>query len=133
MATPNSPLSGLVKDLSRNQAGLLGCAAGYVLGLISGPLFRLLLTIGILILFGLVARQVEKIFESKLGVFGIVAAILACTSMGPIQKWFGNSLGNLVNQTSKFALAIVGTYFALQLFDRLNSTNNENPANQTGD
>lgn len=133
MTTSNSPLSGFIKDLTRNQAGLLGCAAGYVLGIISGPLFRLLFTVGILILFGLVARQVEKVFESKLGVFGIVAAILACTSMGPIQKWFGNSLGSLVNQTSKFALAIVGTYFALQIFDRLKAVDNQNPKDQIAD
>ena len=111
------------ESLSRNQAGLVGCAAGFVLGMIAGPIFRLLLTIGIIIAFGFLARHLEKRFESRLGIYGVIVAILTCTTLGPIQKWFGNAIGEILNQSSKFALAILGTYFVLQLHDQLKSAN----------
>lgn len=54
-------------NLSRPQAGILGGVAGYVIGLISGPFLRLLLSVGVIVLFGFLGRHLEKKFESRLG------------------------------------------------------------------
>lgn len=123
MEPQNQSLQIWFQNLTRNQAGLVGCAAGFVLGMIAGPIFRLILTIGIIIAFGFLARHLEKRFESRLGIYGVIVAILTCTTLGPIQKWFGNAIGEILNQSSKFALAILGTYFVLQLHDQLKSAN----------
>ena len=111
------------QNLTRNQAGAVGCAAGFSLGMIAGPLFRLVLAVGVIVLFGFIARHLEKRFESKLGIFGVVAAILACASLSPVQKWLGALLGEILNQSSKFALAIVGTYLVLQIHDQMTQNN----------
>jgi hypothetical protein len=103
--------------LTRQQAGVLGGLAGYALGVVTGPFLRLLLAVGILIMFGLLGRHIERRFEKRLGAFGIVAAILACTSMGPIQRWAGDLLGGIISNTSKLAFAILGVYLILQLHD----------------
>ena len=122
MEPQNQSLQTWFQNLTRNQAGAVGCAAGFVLGMIAGPIFRLILTIGIIIAFGFLARHLEKKFESRLGIYGVIVAILTCTTLGPLQKWFGSALGEILNQSSKFALAILGTYFVLQLHDQLKKT-----------
>jgi Mn2+/Fe2+ NRAMP family transporter len=101
--------------LTRHQAGVLGGIAGYALGVITGPFLRLLLAVGVLIMFGLLGRHIERRFEKRLGAFGIVAAILACTSMGPIQRWAGDLLGGVIVNSSKLAFAMLGVYLILQL------------------
>ncbi len=111
------------QNLTRNQAGAVGCAVGFLLGMIAGPLLRLVLAVVVIVLFGFLARHLEKRFESKLGIFGVVAAILAWASLGPVQKWFGALLGELLNQSSKFAFAILGTYLVLQIHDQMTQNN----------
>jgi hypothetical protein len=103
--------------LSRQQAGAIGGIAGYIIGILSGPILRLLLSIGVIVLFGFLGRHIEKKFESRLGFIGIIAAILACTSMGPFQKVLGNIAGPIISNTSKFAFAILGVYLILRLHD----------------
>jgi Mn2+/Fe2+ NRAMP family transporter len=103
--------------LTRQQAGVLGGVAGYALGVVTGPILRLLFAVGVLIMFGLLGRHIERRFEKRLGAFGIVAAILACTSMGPIQRWAGDLLGGIISNTSKLAFAILGVYLVLQLHE----------------
>lgn len=125
MEPQNQSLQTWFQNLSRNQAGAFGCAAGFFLGMISGPIFRLILTIGIIIAFGFLARHLEKKFESKLGMYGVIVAILTCTTLGPLQKWFGSALGEILNQTSRFALAILGTYFVLRLHDQTKNSTSE--------
>ena len=121
----NDVEEGIVKNwfngLTRQQAGIIGGFTGYVLGVVSGPVMKLLLAIGVLVLFGFVGRHIEKKFESRLGIVGVVAAILACTTMGPIQRWTGHLLGGIITNTSRFAFAILGVYFVLQLHDQLKS------------
>jgi predicted tellurium resistance membrane protein TerC len=108
--------------LSRQQAGAIGGVSGYIIGLISGPLLRLLLSVGVIILFGFLGRHIEKKFESRLGFIGIIAAILACTSMGPFQKILGNIFGPIISNSSKFAFAILGVHLALRMHDALHSS-----------
>lgn len=103
--------------LTRQQAGVLGGVAGYAIGVVTGPLLRLLLAVSVLIMFGLLGRHIERRFEKRLGTFGIVAAILACTSMGPIQRWAGDLLGGIISNTSKLAFAFLGVYLILQLHE----------------
>ena len=103
--------------LSRQQAGAIGGITGYIIGVLSGPILRLLLSIGVIVLFGFLGRHIEKKFESRLGFIGIIAAILACTSMGPFQKVLGNIAGPIISNTSKFAFAILGVYLILRLHD----------------
>lgn len=125
MEPQNQSLQTWFQNLTRNQAGAVGCAAGFVLGMIAGPIFRLILTIGIIIAFGFLARHLEKKFESRLGIYGVIVAILTCTTLGPLQKWFGSALGEILNQTSRFALAILGTYFVLRLHDQSKNSTSE--------
>jgi hypothetical protein len=128
MITPdgNSNLTTLrewFNNLSRPQAGILGGVAGYVIGLISGPILRLLLSVGVIVLFGFLGRHLEKKFESRLGFIGVIAAILACTSMGPFQKVFGNIIGPIISNSSKFAFAILGVHLIFQVHDSVHSPN----------
>lgn len=123
MEPTNQSFSTWFQNLTRNQAGAVGCAAGFVVGMIAGPIFRILLAIGVIIAFGFLARHLEKKFESRLGIYGVIVAILTCTTLGPIQKWFGAAIGGILNQSSKFALAILGTYFVLQLHEQLTNEN----------
>lgn len=117
MSDPTPTMKEWFQGLSRQQAGLIGGVTGYSLGVISGPVLRLLLALGVLILFGFLGRHIEHRFEKHLGAFGIVAAILACTSMGPIQRWVGDVLGGVISNTSKLAFAILGVYLILQLHE----------------
>ena len=55
----------------------------------------------------------------------VIVAILTCTTLGPLQKWFGSALGEILNQTSRFALAILGTYFVLRLHDQTKNSTSE--------
>jgi predicted tellurium resistance membrane protein TerC len=128
MITPdgNSNLTTLrewFNNLSRPQAGILGGIAGYVIGLISGPILRLLLSVGVIVLFGFLGRHLEKKFESRLGFIGVIAAILACTSMGPFQKVLGNIIGPIISNSSKFAFAILGVHLIFQVHDSVHSPN----------
>jgi len=128
MITPDgNPSSTSLRDwfnnLSRPQAGILGGVAGYVIGLLSGPILRLLLSVGVIILFGFLGRHLEKKFESRLGFIGVIAAILACTSMGPFQKVLGNIIGPIISNSSKFAFAILGVHLIFQVHDSLHSPN----------
>lgn len=125
MLSEHTSIKDWFNGLNRNQAGVLGCAAGFFVGMIAGPIFRLILTIGIIIAFGFLARHLEKKFESKLGMYGVIVAILTCTTLGPLQKWFGSALGEILNQTSRFALAILGTYFVLRLHDQSKDSTSE--------
>jgi hypothetical protein len=104
-----------MKGLSKVQAGLIGGVAGYFLGLLSGPVVRLILTLVVLVVFGIVGRSIESRFEAHLGFTGIVAAILAIASLGPIQRWMGELLGDLFTGVSRLALTIVGVYLALHV------------------
>lgn len=88
---------------------------GCMPGVIAGPILRLLLALGVLILFGLLGRHIERRFEKRLGVFGIVAAILVCSSMGQVQSWTGDLIGGVISITSKLNLAILAVYFFLRL------------------
>jgi hypothetical protein len=118
-------------NLSRPQAGILGGVAGYVIGLISGPILRLLLSVGVIVLFGFLGRHLEKKFESRLGLIGVIAAILACTSLGPFQKVLGNIIGPIISNSSKFAFAILGVHLIFQLHDSLHASNR--PHEEDGD
>ncbi len=104
-----------IKGLSKFQVGLVGGVAGYFLGLLSGPVMRLLFAVVILVIFGIVGRSIESRFESQLGFTGMVAAILAVASLGPIQGWMGDVLGDVFASVSRLALTIVGVYLALHI------------------
>ena len=110
--------------LSRQQTGVLGGFVGYSLGLIAGPVLRLLLALGVLVMFGLLGRHIERRFEKRLGAFGIVAAILACSSMGPVQSWVGVVIGGVISNTSKLTFAIIGVYLFLRLHESSASEKN---------
>ena len=103
------------KSLNRQQAGILGAVLGYIIGSVSAPIIKLFLAIGIVILFGLMGRHLESKFESKLGFTGIIAAILVCTTMGPIQQWISSLIGGVIVGASRIALTLVGGYVVLQL------------------
>ncbi len=103
------------KGLTKPQVGLIGGITGYFLGLLSGPVVRLILTLVVLVAFGIVGRTIESRFEAQLGFTGIVAAILAVASLGPIQRWMGDLLGDLFTGVSRLALTVVGIYLALHL------------------
>ena len=100
-------------SLSQQQAAVVGGITGYIVGTVSGPLIRLVLTVVVLILFGFMARHVEKKFESKLGIAGVVVAILACTALGPIQRLMSSMIGGLLNRTSQLSFALLGVYLTM--------------------
>lgn len=100
-------------SLTQQQAAVVGGITGYIVGTVSGPLIRLVLTVAVLILFGFMARHVEKKFESRLGIAGVVVAILACTALGPIQRLMSSMIGGLLNRTSQLSFALLGVYLTM--------------------
>lgn len=104
-----------LKQLSRSQIGLVGGLAGYFLGILSGPVVRLVLAIAILVIVGIVGRSIESQFEARLGFTGVVAAILAVASLGPIQRWMSDLIGDVLTGVSRLALMLVGIFLALHL------------------
>lgn len=104
-----------LKQLSRPQIGLVGGLAGYFLGILSGPVVRLVLAIAILVIVGIVGRSIESQFEARLGFTGVIAAILAVASLGPIQRWMSDLLGDVLTGVSRLALMLVGIFLALHL------------------
>ena len=113
-------------SLSQQQAAVVGGITGYIVGTVSGPLIRLVLTVSVLILFGFMARHVEKKFESKLGMAGVVVAILACTALGPIQRLMGSVIGGIPNHTSQLSFALLGVYLTMYVH-QLISTETKGP------
>lgn len=105
------------------QAGIIGGLVGYGAGVLAGPLLRLSLAILILIGFGLVARSIEKSFESRLGMTGVIAVILAFASLGGVQGFLGDAFGKIILYLSPFALALLGAHFALNTHGLLNEGN----------
>ena len=115
MESAKSSVTKWFSSLTQQQAAVVGGISGYIVGTVSGPLIRLVLTVAVLILFGFMARHVEKKFESKLGIAGVVVAILACTAMGPIQKLMSSMIGGLLNRTSQLSFALLGVYVTMYL------------------
>ena len=111
-------------SLTQQQAAIVGGITGYIVGTVSGPLIRLVLTVAILILFGFMARHVEKKFESKLGTAGVVVAILACTALGPIQSVMGSVIGGILKHTSQLSFAILGIYVTINLHQLISTRMN---------
>ena len=114
-----------LRDLSRLQIGLLGGIMGFSLGLFSGPVLRLILTVLVLITFGLVGRTIESRFEAHLGLTGIVAVILLLSTLGPVQRSIGELLGSLVSGVSHLILAVVGVFLSLQLHQAVQFSNDD--------
>ena len=120
MESAKSSMTKWFSSLTQQQAAVVGGITGYIVGTVSGPLIRLVLTFAVLILFGFMARHVEKKFESKLGIAGVVVAILACTALGPIQHFMGSVIGGILNHTSQLSFALLGVYVTMyvhQLID----------------
>ena len=113
MESAKSSMAKWFSSLSQQQAAVVGGITGYIVGTVSGPLIRLVLTVSVLILFGFMARHVEKKFESKLGMAGVVVAILACTALGPIQRLMGSVIGGILNHTSQLSFALLGVYLTM--------------------
>jgi phage-related holin len=113
MESAKSSMTKWFSSLSQQQAAVVGGITGYIVGTVSGPLIRLVLTVAVLILFGFMARHVEKKFESKLGMTGVVVAILACTALGPIQRLMGSVIGGILNHTSQLSFALLGVYLTM--------------------
>lgn len=107
--------------LSNLQAGVLGGLVGYAAGLLAGPLLRLSLALLILIAFGFLGRSIQNSFESKLGMTGAVAAILALASLGGVQGFLGDAIGKIILYLSPFALALLGAHFALNMHNLHNT------------
>jgi len=115
MESAKSSVTKWFSSLTQQQAAAVGGVTGYIVGTVSGPLIRLVLTVAVLILFGFMGRHVEKKFESKLGMAGVVVAILACTAMGPIQRLMSSMIGGLLSRTSQLSFALLGVYVTMYL------------------
>lgn len=107
-------------SLSHTQVGVMGGVLGYIVGVITGPLIQVSLTLIVLIAFGFISRSLQNKFESRLGITGAMAAMLAISSMDGIQDFFGDIVGNILMYTSKFALALIVAHFALYLHTSVN-------------
>lgn len=102
-------------ELSHTQVGIIGGILGYGVGLITGPILRLSLALIVLVLFGLISRSISSKFESRLGMTGVIVAILAASSLGGIQSILGKAIGDVVLMLSPFALALLGAHFAFYI------------------
>jgi hypothetical protein len=98
----------------------MGGVLGYIVGVITGPLIQFSLTLIVLIAFGFISRSLQNKFESRLGITGAVAAMLAFSSMDGVQDFFGDIVGNILMYSSKFALALIVAHFALYLHTSVN-------------
>lgn len=103
------------RDLSKVQIGLFGGVVGFAFGLFSGPVLRLILTVLVLVIFGLVGRSIESQFEARLGFTGIVAVILVVANLGPIQDWMGQFLGDFFAGISHLVLTVLGIVLAIYI------------------
>ncbi len=117
-------------SLTRQQSAIAGGVSGFIIGAVSGPIVKLVLTIGVLIIFGLIARHIERNFEARLGLTGVVVAILACTAMGPVQRFVGSILGGLLQQSSKLGFALLGIYLATWVHESMMSDASKNGDNE---
>lgn len=102
-------------NLSHTQVGVMGGILGYIVGVITGPLLQLSLTLIVLVAFGFLSRTLQNKFESRLGITGAVAVMLAVSSLGGVQDFFGDVVGQVLMYSSKFVLALVVAHFALYL------------------
>lgn len=107
-------------SLSHTQVGVMGGVLGYIVGVITGPLLQVFLTLIVLIAFGFISRSLQNKFESRLGITGAVAAMLAFSSMDGVQNFFGDIVGKILMYSSKFALALIVAHFALYLHTSVN-------------
>lgn len=101
--------------LSHTQVGVIGGVIGYLIAVVAGPILRLSLTILVLVIFGLISRSISSRFESRLGMTGVVVAILTVSSLGGVQSVLGDLVGDILMFSSRFALALLGAHFAFYL------------------
>jgi len=102
-------------ELTRPQAILFGGISGFALGLTSGLIMRFLLTILILVFFILVVKNIENHFEARLGIIGLVAVVVASSTLGPVKNWLTGSLGGMFTHAPTGGMALIGAFLALQL------------------
>lgn len=104
--------------LTRPQVGVLGAIVGYSLGIVAGPVVRLLVGISLIVVFYFVGKHLDDRFEAALGLAGVMAAILATYLLEPVRHALAGTLGDLIGHASRLILAAIGVFVALQLYDR---------------
>lgn len=102
-------------ELDRRQAALIGATTGYVIGIMSGSLIRLVLTIVLIFVVYFAARALEEQFEMRFGLFGLLAFVLVCTGLGPVQDFVGDTLSSFAENFSSIGLALIGGCAAVQI------------------
>ena len=115
----NVKLTDWFKQLSRGQVGVLGGIAGYSIGILTGPSVRILVAIGLVVVFALVGKHLDEHFEARLGAMGIAAAISATYVLEPVRHALSGYLGSAIAHASKLGLAFAGVIFALRLHENL--------------
>lgn len=106
-------------SMSRKQAAILGAIAGYTLGIMSGALVRLILTIGLFFVFIIVSRSIEELLESHLGLLGVLAVAIAFSAMGPLRSTLGEILGSFATGFSSLGLGLAGGIIGFKVHQRL--------------
>jgi hypothetical protein len=106
-----------VSRLTRGQAAILGAVGGYAVGIIGGPVMKLLVYVLMFVAFIFVSRSLEYKFEQQWGLAGVVFAVIAFNSLGGVQRWLSNTLGGTFQQIPTLALAIFGAYIAVKVHE----------------
>ena len=106
-----------VSRLTRGQAGILGAVGGYTLGIIGGPVMKLLTYVLMFVVFIFLSRSLEDKFEQQWGLTGVLFVVIALNSVGGIQRWLSNTLGGTFQQIPTLALAVFGAYIAVKVHE----------------
>ena len=106
-----------VSRLTRGQAAILGAVGGYAVGIIGGPVMKLLVYVLMFVAFIFVSRSLEYKFEQQWGLAGVVFAVIAFNSLGGVQRWLSNTLGGTFQQIPTLALAVFGAYIAVKVHE----------------
>ena len=69
-----------VSRLTRGQAGILGAVGGYALGIIGGPVMKLLTYVLMFAVFIFLSRSLEDKFEQQWGLTGVLFVVIALNS-----------------------------------------------------
>jgi hypothetical protein len=106
-----------VSRLTRGQAAILGAVGGYAVGIIGGPVMKLLVYVLMFVAFIFVSRSLEYKVEQQWGLAGVVFAVIAFNSLGGVQRWLSNTLGGTFQQIPTLALAVFGAYIAVKVHE----------------
>jgi len=107
------------KGLSRTQAGVVGALCGYSIGIVTGPMVRLVAVLFVSLVLGTAGKSISNRVEIELGAASFVVCFLMTQIFEPIRHALEGTLGGILSHTSSLILAATGAYLAIWLQDRI--------------